>query len=234
MASNEFVNFILTEIVQLIAGLWGIHFHFIFPFNYLNGKRNYRLLRFWMKLTLELPVKSDSDYRVAGLSSMENKKFWVLENYVNRVWFLAMNWYMAIISLPFCSQLFFIKFEGIEMLSTRYILFQVAHAVNACHGVFSFVHLIYSINLFYVTCMRFFSKRFERIGIRVLSLAASKTFDKKQNRDLTRLVIKYNKVHYDLIQINDFFKPFVGYNMIYCFGFSITLVFVELLDIDWR
>ena len=49
-----------------MAGLWALCFHFVF--NYLNAKNDYRLMRFWMKLTLELPIRSDKDYKVMGLS----------------------------------------------------------------------------------------------------------------------------------------------------------------------
>ena len=62
----------------------------------------------------------------------------------------------------------------------------------------------------------------------------SKTAEQIDNRKLSRLIIEHNKVNYDLIQINDFFKFYVGFNLISFFAFGITGVFILLLDIDWR
>lgn len=86
---------------------WGPSYHLVF--NHINARNDFRLLRFWMQLTLELPVKSDKDYQVAGLTQEENKKFWLTESRINHVWYRAMNWYVAIISVVYSSQLFFVR-----------------------------------------------------------------------------------------------------------------------------
>lgn len=65
-----------------MASIWSICFHF--TFNYLNTRNRYRLFKFWMKLTLELPVKSESDYRVAGLFRKANKKFWESDSHAKK------------------------------------------------------------------------------------------------------------------------------------------------------
>ena len=101
-------NFYLG-IASAIAAIWSLFFHFVF--NHLNSKNDYRLYKVWMKLTLELPVSSDRDYRVAGLSVEENKKFWLMENRVNHIWSQVINYYTAFVSLIFSSQLFFVKFS---------------------------------------------------------------------------------------------------------------------------
>lgn len=62
-----------------------------------------------MQLTLELPVKSDKDYQVAGLKQEKNKRFWLSENRFNDVWYRALNWYIAIISVVYSCQLFFVR-----------------------------------------------------------------------------------------------------------------------------
>ena len=62
-----------------------------------------------MKLTFELPAKSEEDYEVAGLSREENKKFWLEENYVNYVWFRVFNFYVMVIGIIYCFQLFLVK-----------------------------------------------------------------------------------------------------------------------------
>ena len=82
--------------------------------------------------------------------------------------------------------------------------------------------------------MWFFSKRFAYVGRRVERLNAWKTFDGRKNRKLARLVIEYNQVHYDLIQINEFFRNFVGFSLISSFACAIDMAFLEMLDMDWR
>lgn len=94
-------------IAAVIAGAWSLSFHYVF--NYLNARGDYRLFKFWMKLTQELPAKSDQDYRVAGLSKRENQTFWAKENHVNYVWYRVVNWYTFFMSSTFCIQLFFVK-----------------------------------------------------------------------------------------------------------------------------
>ena len=90
--------------IQVIASFWILSFNF--SFNYENAKDDCRLFKFWMNLTMELPVKSEDDYRVAGLPREINKKFWSTENYVNYVLYRVLNWYIAFISLVYSHQLF--------------------------------------------------------------------------------------------------------------------------------
>ena len=105
--STKMVKKSILIIQGVMSGIWNLFYHFVF--NYLNAKNDYRLFRFWMKLTLELPVKSDGDYRVTGLPTEENKKFWLTENHVNYVWFRVTNYYCIALSLIFSSQLFFVR-----------------------------------------------------------------------------------------------------------------------------
>ena len=81
--------------------------------------------------------------------------------------------------------------------------------------------------------MWFFSKKFELVGKRVERLSAWKSLDKKKTQKLTRLVIEYNRMHYDLIQINEFFRFYLGFNVISSLSCSINAAFVLLLDIGW-
>lgn len=81
--------------------------------------------------------------------------------------------------------------------------------------------------------MWFFSKKFELVGKRVERLSAWKSLDKKKTQKLTRLVIEYNRMHYDLIQINEFFRFYLGFNVISSLSCAINAAFVLLLDIGW-
>ena len=118
-----------------------------------------------------------------------------------------------------------------EILSATYILFQTLNVIQIVHALFSYGHCFFTLNLFYLTCIRFFSKRFNYIARKLDGLKTSKQID---NRKLCRLIIEHNRVHHDLILINDFFKYQVGFNLVFFFAFGVTLMFVVLLDIDWR
>ena len=198
-------------------------------FNHLNGRQGYRLFKFWMKLTMELPVKSDSDYRVAGFS-----QFWLNENSFNHLWCQAINWYTLFLSIIFASQLFFVKFDGVDILSPTYILVQSLHVIQTVHGVFSWLHFLYTLNLFYVTCMRFFTKRFRNIGRQLEKMSSSRTVGRADNRKLSRLIAEHHQVHHDLMLINEMFKFQTGFNLIAFFAMGITATYLLLLEIDWR
>lgn len=48
------------------------------------------------------------------------------------------------------------------------------------------------------------------------------------NLKLYRLVGDYNQVQLDLIDINDFFKDFLGINLFHFFIFGITIIFIAI------
>ena len=54
------------------------------------------------------------------------------------------------------------------------------------------------------------------------------------NRMLSKLIIEHNRIHYELIQINDFFKFQSGFNLISSFAVIVSVTFALLLDIDLR
>ena len=94
-------------IAGFVAALWGLSFNYVF--SWLNTRNDYKLFRIWMRMTLEIPVKNNRDYRVPGLSGKKNKRFWQTEDYVNRIWYRVFNGYIIFISLFFGLQLFFVR-----------------------------------------------------------------------------------------------------------------------------
>ena len=119
----------LLSLASSFAGIWALFFHF--AFNYLNARDDYRLMRFWMKQTLELPVKNDRDYKVAGLSIEENKKFWLTENHINHIYFRVINGYICFVAFIFSSQLFFVKLSNTQyMLLNRDSRFKISKNLN--------------------------------------------------------------------------------------------------------
>lgn len=249
----------------LVSALWALYFHFVF--RHLNAKEDYRLFKFWMKLTLELPVKSERDYRVAGMSKEENKQFWLRENHINTICYRVVNWYTFILCLMFSFQLFLVKlsaalsgvlvkggpyherirslhswkrdltvltfrFDRVDISST-YILFQAFHVIQTSHASFSFIHCFFSVNLYCLTCMRFFTKRFRGIRRRLERMCSPRMTNPIHRRKLAKMFVEYNQVHQDLLLINEFFNSYIGFNSISFFSIGLLSTFVILLDIDW-
>ena len=125
------------------------------------------------------------------------------------------------------------RFDGVGILSAKYVLFQAIGVLHIIHSLYCFLHCFYSLNLFYMTCMQFFSKRFSHVARHVEGMYSKKILKRIDNRKLFRLVVEHNRIHRDLILINDFFKFYIGFNLVSFFAFGTTGVFVVLLDIGW-
>lgn len=65
----------------------------------------------WMKITYEIPAKSDRDYRVIGLSRAQNKKFWTEEKRTNARWYRSMNYVLGLAYCIFNVQYTFVSFD---------------------------------------------------------------------------------------------------------------------------
>ena len=129
---------------------------------------------------------------------------------------------------------FFLRFDGVKIFSISYFLFQAINILYIFYILFSFVHFFYTLNFFYMTSMRFFSKRFAYIGWHVKCMGFLEMTERARNRKLSTLLVNHNRVHHDLILINELFKFYVGLNLLSYFAFGIVIMFVVLLDIDWR
>ena len=52
------------------------------------------------------------------------------------------------------------------------------------------------------------------------------------SRRLARLIKQCNRVHLELIEANDFFKHFLGINMLFFFLYALLLIFLVVF-VDW-
>ena len=219
----------LMGVAGFVAGLWGFSFNYVF--SWLNARKDYKLFRVWMRMTREeLPAKSERDYRVAGLSRIENKQFWETENYVNRLWCRMLNYYIALSGFTFTIQLFFVKLDEVDYFSAQYIGWQTFHVFQTFHAFYAFLHCYYTLGFWHVTSMRFFSKRFRYISRQLERLNGCS--DRVNNRMLSRLIIENNQVHHEMIFINEFFKSYCGFNLLSFMAIGTSVVFNLLLDIN--
>ena len=96
-----------------------------------------------------------------------------------------------------------------------------------------FIFPAYTNNVFYICLIKFFAKRLSHISKRLeqMDWSAVKLVN---NRKLAHLIIGYNRVLLDLIEINRFFRYFIGWNSLFYFFFSIMLAFVAISCNDLR
>lgn len=151
----------------LAGGSWGLSLHW--TFNYLNARNDFYFFRVWMRITQELPAKSEQDYEVNGLPREENKRFWQTEKRLNSLWLKVSSGFIGVSCIVFCGQLFLVPFEA--DLSV-YVLVQTLHVLHSSYSLVVYLHSFFSINLFYIWTMKFTSTRFAHIARQVQRLCA--------------------------------------------------------------
>lgn len=154
-----------------------------YVFEYANAKNDFRLFRVWLKLTYEIPAKSERDYRVAGLPTEENKSFWMAEDRFNALFYRAANVFLTFACSLVVAQFFLVQFDVQLWI---YLLVQIVHLVYTNFYIWMFIHLIYTGNVFFLGVVKFFAKKFSHISKRVRRLAMRTK--KVDNRKLARLI----------------------------------------------
>lgn len=89
----------------MASWLFFIHVHF----NYNHAKNDHHLIRRWMKITYEIPVKSEREYGIAGLSRKKTKQFFEKEDQFLASYHRIMNISLIASYGIFPAQLFFVR-----------------------------------------------------------------------------------------------------------------------------
>ena len=192
----------------------------------MNASNDYDLFRKWMRLSGELPANEGD--RVIGLRKEENSNFWNKESHFNYYCYLAVSWSNLAICLVFSLQLFVLHFEVDWCTFILVQAFNVAHLSFAC---FSFLHQLYTTNIFFLQIIHFFRMKFKFFDRRLgrLNPLGSK---KMNNRRLAKLIYSHNRVHLELIETNHFFNSFLGVNIIFFFSYALMLMSL-LMFVRW-
>ena len=127
-------------------------------FNYLNNKKQNLFLK-WMKMTYEIPARTDEDYNVVGLSLEENKKFWLKEDEFNYQYNRLYKVLMITTSLILNSQHFFLIYEGVDVYA--YVILTIIHIIHDSYFIFLIFHMIYTLNVFFITILLFYSQKIQ-------------------------------------------------------------------------
>ena len=180
-----------------------------------------------MKLTQEIPAKSDRDYKVAGLSRAENKRFWLTEDLVFYYFHRVLGVFLVLFVVMVESLFFIIDFD---VHWTSYVFFQTMHIAHASYMAYWFLQSLYTINLSYMIVMLFFVKRF-----RFVSKHLRRMKKPINNRKQSRLICDHNRIETELLEMNEFFKNFLGANLVHFFFHGIMFAFIAIdPTTDWR
>lgn len=217
--------------IGLAGASWGLALHL--TFNHLNAKNDFRRFKFWMKISHELPVKSEQDYEVFGWTKEKNKRFWQAEKRLNSLWIKVSSYFILLSCVVFSGQLFLVPFD---VNITTYILVQTVHVLHSSYSLIVYMHSFFTINLFYVSVMHWTSKRLAHISKKVERLNEPKARTvisaKRINYKIARLIRDCNRVHFDLIELNNFFCFFTGFNLIHFAAVGILAIFIAL-SVNW-
>ena len=183
-----------------------------------------------MRLSLEMPVRQEQDYEVPALSREENKTFWLAEQQFNLNCFRLIYSALFVANLLFNAMLFVVHFET-NLYS--YIFFQGLNIALNTSVVFTFLPSIYLVSLFGLNLMRFFAKRFRHLQKRIDRLSAATK--QVNNPKLTKLIHEHHCVYHDLIEMNEFFRDFVGVNFICFCAMGVLNTFTVISEpVNWK
>lgn len=200
MIQNRIFQFIIGLYGAILAS-WLLCVHLCFT--RVNARDNYYLYKLWMRISFEIPAKSERDYKVVGLSRKENKRFWAAEDEFNARFSKVTNVVLFVSCFVFPIQLFFVKYEVDSMF-----VYVVVHAVNYLYTaviIYLFLGIVVTLNVFYIEIIMFMNKKIGFIAKQIerMNVTATGPID---NRKLSRLIVDYNRVLFELIQMNNFFK----------------------------
>lgn len=199
-------------------------------FNHLEGRRkNYQLYKWWVRWTFEMPINDERDWRVAGLSRTENRRFWLRENRFNYYFYKIMNISMFVFNFFFTGTLFVVHFE-IDIYT--YIFVQAINSVHHIYFMHCFLSQVYIVSLMVLNLMRFFIKRFLCLKRKVERLNKVRVVN---NRRLTRIIREHNRVHFELIKMNEFFRSSLGVKFVcFCAIGALCASCMIHYSIDWK
>ena len=196
-------------------------------FIHMNARNDYDLFRKWMRISGELSVNNKGDCQVVGMSSKEYKNFWSKERNFNFFWYWAVSGFNLIVGLLHCVPLFLLPSETSWCI---YILFQTFSAFSCVYTIFYFLHSVCTTTIFILQIMHYFSLKFKCIGRRLARLDALGA--EKLNKRLAKLILDFNRVQLELIEVNAFFRNFLGTNIIFCFFIAILCMFLGIF-LSW-
>lgn len=192
-----------------------------FTFNHLTEQRQ-NLLLAWNQITYEVPARSDADYAVLGLPIEENKRFWLKEAKFNQMYQSVSTFFLFNTCVLFSIQ----HYYSHQFDTNRFTNFLVLglHIVHYFVYCFVFLHAVYTPNLFFVTLLLFFTKRFRNIADQL----ERNLMKDLNNRNLNRQIFAFHNTIHDMGQMNDLFKAYVGFNLLHCFLFITLVTFVSI------
>lgn len=203
---TELKRFAPPGYIGLICIPWQISHHLIFC--HRNARNDYHLFQRWLVLTNEIPAR---DQKVFGLSNGKSRQYWLAEERFNYYYYRAVNW-AFFIGFSFVNLQYFLGDFDVPLVI--FVLVQLINSFQNSHFAFGFLHAIYTGNLFFAQITRFMAKKFSAIGREVERMNAKKKINR---RKLANKIYEFNRVQYELLEMNLFFREFVGVNILHFF-----------------
>ena len=98
-----------------------------------------------------------------------------------------------------------VSFSSYDVDIVTYIVVQTIHVIHLYWFIFLYLGCVWTLNMFYCEILLFFSKKFEHISKQLKYLNKSKT-KRIKNCKLSRLIYQFNRVVFELTEINQLFK----------------------------
>ena len=92
-----------------------------------------------------------------------------------------------------------------------------------------FLPSIYTLSLFHITTIKFYTKKFQYITKQVerFNASSSERTENRNNRKLAKLISDYNLVQLEMMDINSFFKRHFASNLV-CTFFAVNILVVRI------
>lgn len=192
----------------LIAATW---FSALFvKFNFLNHKREDLFLLF-LRICNEIPYEDQKKNHLVGLTKEENDDYWRKNNKFCIIYNRVFNVLVLVIASIFNISTFYISFQ------LNPFIYAATMTINVIHNtyfLFSFFQAIFTLNVFFISIVNFFSRKYGHIAGQVRLLKEKGKFS---NRKLEKLIDDFNRVCLEMQLINKYWKHFLGINFVLFF-----------------
>ena len=192
-----------------------------FVFNVLNEKKQHLLL-LWMKITNQMP-----NYETIGLTSKKNQEFWRKENEFFVKFLKFFNIFLFFNCFLFNLPHFLVNFDVSIYL---FVFINLLHVLHDSYYIKNMFSIFYLLNYIFLNLVAFFLKKFTYIAQRATKLKRKKQIN---NRKLSRLIYKFNFVYLEMINMNEYFSKFLGFNLI-CYFLLVVVSSFAVLFTDIR
>ena len=128
-------------------------------------------------------------------------------------------------SFVFPAQLFFVGKLNKSVSIYTLILINSLHILNYGFYIRNLYHVFYTINILFLTLLNFLFKKFNYFIRQIVKLKSKPQID---NRKLSKLIHDFNFVYLEMVKMNEYFSPIIGFNFTHYILLAIFATFAVL------